>query len=455
MSSCEDGRVRALIACTLGMLALTPACPAVDGKNVVIGDEIDALNVSECAGSKTQCTKDANTESLAAKEVLQCEHEAGSELVLDWEAMIEPTPCMDSATNSCSLAPQVAVASDGSAWVVTTYDDYQGDTGANGVWLGHYDAHGALIGGTTVTAETQPATGATRFVPDLAIKDDGHVVVAVYAIDMVDSDSHLVEHVLVHEYDEAGRGLGTAITLSGISLSGISGPHVAIAADGDVILAANGANNAHHGVLTRLSSTGKVVFNQTNLDTDGQATGVGVVGVTVDSKQRISVLMTRSGGKRLGVTQFDAHGDPIWDREIETMAEGGTSAYLAIDADDNLIMQSFLSSDIPGDRRGVIAKLSPQGQLLFQMELGPEFELQLAIARANEILAQGPGNAGLLEIAADGSSCVQHAAPPLKRAADGSIMLGEGYYSFEILSGGEIYFTTNYKIGRYKAIADE
>lgn len=453
MSRLGDDRLRVWSGCVLSLLALMPACAAVQGKDVVVGNEGDTLIVSRCLGSKTQCTKDADTKSLEAKEVPQCAQEMGSELVLDWEVNIEPTPCMDSAADaSCGLQPRVAVTSDGSAWVVTTYDSSSdpGGGGAKGVWLGHYDAHGALIAGTTVTAEPQPIKGFVDFFPDLALKDDGHVVVAVYSIEMADP---LIEHVLVREYDDMGRGVGTASTLSGISRT-----RVAIAANGDVILAANGANNAHHGVLTRLSH-GKIVFSQTNVDTHGQGAGSGITGVTVDSKQRTSVLMARkvdTDGQRFAITQFDVHGNPIWDRELETMLG---DARLAIDADDNLIVQSSLDTDFPNEGRGMITKLSPKGELLFQSELGPEVALQLDIARANTIFAQatgeGPGNAGLLEIAADGSSCVEHRAPPLKRTADGAIMLFYGYYSFGVAPEGEVYFTSNNTVGRYKTIAGD
>lgn len=439
---------------------LAQACPAVDGKDVVVGSEDDAVFVGACIGADTDCERSVKTKSLGTSDTLKCEAEPGSDLEVDWLSDVVPTECTDSASDGCQVGDErIAIDTDGGAWVVMNFHSFGDPTSPaerpHGVWLARYAADGTRTAGTTVIEEPPPSAGHTSFQADVAITSTGHAVVTVYSVEAANADVELSEKVLVAEYDKNGKSVRKPITLTGISST-----HVAITGDDEIVVASNAANNAHHGVLAGLSSEGALRFSQINLDAYGQGAGAGVSGVGVNDRNRITVLMARklkadSAEQHLAFSQFDRNGNVIWDRLLDTGDDRSSWVQFGMDGAGNSLMMGFVGgSNEARATDAMLEKVSSSGELVFRMLLPSSIGDQVfTVERGgdNRIFVGTPvrGSVQIFEISADGSRCVQHRLPD------------DVSYGLTASSDGHLYFL-NYgggglptQFGRLKPIPNE
>jgi hypothetical protein len=450
-----------LMACVLCLLGPAQGCPAVDGKDVVIGNEKDALFVGLCGGERTNCDRKVQTKSVGTKKPLECEPETGAALEVDWESEVMPSACSDSVSQGCQLGYHaIAIDDDGAAWVAMNFcpgsDPADADQRPCGIWLARYAADGTKTVGTTVVADPNPNPGHTQYRADVAVTSKGHGVVTVYSIEAENADAELNEKVFLAEYDKQGTAVIKTATLTGIS-----GTHVAVAGDDSVVVASNAANNAHHGVLAEFGSDRALHFSQNRLDTYGQGAGSGVTGVSVNSRDRISVLMARdleadSPQQFFAFSQFDRDGNMIWDRMLDIEFDRASWGQFGMDGDDDLVMLGHLRSSNGGaESDAMVVKLNSSGELLFAMHLPEDFgDHQLTVEPGGDnrmfVTSSMRGGARVKEISADGSRCVLHALP------DGVST------DFVAGPGGSLYYLTDFHgpgdaahFARLKAIESE
>jgi hypothetical protein len=295
-----------------------------EGSDVYVGQVQEGLNLDVCVGDGIQCGGNAASGTLTASAVRNCEGELGPELEVDFTVDPAESVCASgSDAFSCMAQPlELAVGPDGSSWVLGVTQTRTEGTGEL-LWVSHFDAAGEPLGVTDIASGVPFNGGEVQHHADITVDERGHVFVVVYQIDGgPNADAPLAERAWLSELDPRGRPVQGPVFLAGIGVS-----RVAVAQDGNVVIAANALQNARHGVLAALTPSGDRLWSQNNVRTSGQGVGHGVSGLAAGASGEAFVLAEVSrdsaGDPRHGLTRFDASGNATWDRTFDPTFDVG------------------------------------------------------------------------------------------------------------------------------------
>jgi len=210
-------------------------------------------------------------------------------------------------------------------------------------------------------------------------------------------------------------------------ITGLGKSRVAITRDDKLVIAANGTQNAQHGVLAALDAQGELLWSQNGVRTNGQGVGYGVVGLAVAANDSFVLAERTRGGDDItyGLTRFDTDGNAIWDRLLErpvlhARVYGAGDAHVLVGA-VTIEGESWLGLiDEDGEvewAHDFAGWAHPHGST------GLTVDADRGVAL---ILDGGLAHAQLIELSLDGQGCTRHALPQALNSADNLAIDGAG-----------------------------
>jgi hypothetical protein len=387
------------------------ACTAQD---VSIGSESQVVNLDQCYGRNTSCSR---TESTAAPEfeARPCDTEPSGTLEIDFEVPIKS-----------GYGDKLVVAPDGSLW---TLERLPGEI----VSLAHFSAEGELFGRNDYAHAGYAGDAASD--ADLAVDADGNAFLFASWIrfDGEEKDD-FTQYTTLQRFGARADAVGAPIHLTGSPAANLAaGPGAYLTIAGD------SPNNAHHGVVSRLRLDGEPVWMQNDVPSVGSGVGFGVCGVVVDAHGETTLVSERARDfeadeSTFGLSHYDADGNELWSWTLPSVFAGGEKARLALGIEGNYIVSGV------GKSKNIVQSFSPAPGIRWAFELPGTGDTGLTVDPETGSSIVGAGN-GIAVIDKDGDACkvFQH--------------LG-GYYQLNSLvsSGGYVYFLHQYGFGRYKAL---
>jgi hypothetical protein len=398
----------------LGYSALAAAF-SVSGcatKDVSVGTEGTAYNLNRCFGERTQCERRVATELVDESPASECNAPPDGDLKLEFERNFEPELCEDPF--SCQfIFDRMAHAPDGSLWVLGHMQVFEPERDT--LVLAHLAADGSTI---ALEHIEYPHTkfGAPSVLTNFTVDERGHCYVAACSNFTLSQGEVFADAAWLQEYDQMAQPVGARIEFS----SGPA-PQLRPGSGARIVYSASAANGAPHGTLTLFDAAGGLVWNQNNIAIGG----IGVSGLVIDAQERITVLTQRDydgsdATGSWGITRFDAHGNPTWDRTFAKRFEGWMPATLIADSIGNLTVAAVLPTmSQPSSDRFVayIQNFSADGELRwvgqYRGVIGwPVLAADATTARvfvldySDDVLADRAG--AIREISSDGSSCRRH-----------------------------------------------
>jgi len=395
----------------LTIAALSSALCACEGLKVLVGTARESVHLNVCMGADTDCEPELDTEPLIMPEPRSCEAALGPELTPDFVIDFSELMCADQP-NACMGTPRdLAAAADGTTWVIFFAED-TGD-GSSATSLVRISAEGELLGVIdAMHGMIAPPDHSVRQETAMAMDERGHVFVLIYEMDAgPNADSPLVERSWLTEYDADGE-----IANGPRLITGIGAPKLSIAADGTLVIGANGEQNARYGVLAAFDTEGELLWSQNGVRTNGQGIGYGVTGLatTAYGSFVMAERSRRSGGNVLeyGLMRYDADGNAIWDRMLEPLYMSAT----LVGTGDHLLFvvttQDFVGNTPTSHWMG---RIDENGEVDWLYDLPNHVVGGVAIDVERNVALTGgigrPGESGLMEISLDGERCARHALP--------------------------------------------
>lgn len=380
MSGIERGLARAA-----GLLALGWLLPGCSSKDVAAGSEGDAVNLGRCF--EADCGAQGQALSAEAPEVAACGDVVGQ--------LQDPQTFEPIAPGVRGLVLDAKEAPDGSVWALQSVTDVE--QGNASFYLTHHRSDGVLLG---VSDAIDSEAEHTHIDAALALDPTGNVTVAVYSIYAETADSELVERLTLHSFDGDLTPVGAPRAFRGLAT-----PHMAGGPLGSIWLAGNATNNAPHGAISRLTG-GEPDWIQTALTTSGQ--GVGGVSALTVADDGFAAVVARLNPKweagpnvdKLGISSFDAEGNPLWSLTLPTDYAQGYGGALGGRADGSLVV-----AGVVGERGDLLVQgVSRDGVLGWsyrvEQAVGPSVEVRRESGRTFIGTFQG-----LAVIDRDGTSC--------------------------------------------------
>lgn len=397
----------------LAITALSGALAACEGENVLVGTARESLYLNVCMGANTVCEAEPSAEPLAMPAARPCNAEPALELEPDLEVDLARI-CTD--MELCQVkASNLAVAPDGTSWVLGAF---QGGTDAGELWLVRISPEGDVLDSTDPLHGMQaPPENSVLQRTALAVDERGHAFVMIYEMDAgPNADAPLVERSWLTEYGADGL-----VANGPRLLTGTGAPHLAIAGDDRLVIAANGMRNARHGVLAALDAQG-ALWSQNGVPTNGQGAGYGVVGVAAGGSGSFVLAERGRSGDTVtyGLTRFDAHGNALWGRSLAPLYMNAT----VVAAGDG---HALIGASMPPSFASWLGKIDEDGDVEWVYDVnigwahyfgGTGMVVDLERDTALVVVAGGlaaSGNTGLtpelVELSLDGESCTRYSLP--------------------------------------------
>lgn len=303
-------------------------------EDVSIGEEAGALNMARCFGSGTRCSGSPGTEDVAPSSFTACADLASGTLREEFRRDVHADLCTGS---ECELAlERLSVAPDGSAWVLgrvrRAHDDVT-------LFVSHFSIDGERVGHAEIVSTRIPSTTLDA---ELSVDDRGHAYVMPYSSYAPDADSDAEEAVWLHEYDGSAQLAGAPIAFRGVART-----YVQAGSNGKIAVAGNADDNAAHGFIALVDRAGSLRWNQTNVPIVGAARGHGVMGLSLLTDERTTLLADRQrwddGSITLGLSRFGPDGNPVWDRALTSGYEPAYPAAHGTDSAGNVTTWALLS----------------------------------------------------------------------------------------------------------------
>ncbi|MDB4991414.1 MAG: hypothetical protein JWN04_6592 [Myxococcaceae bacterium] len=435
-----------------GCVAVAWALGACHDDSIWLGQNSGGINLEHCVNAECGSQTSDMTSMPAAQ---ACVGVGSGTVGVALQVELQPVVCPDLVDHGCSLshactqeelAGQVCSlnvlrtisAPDGAAYVLGTRNYESGET----LWLAHYDAAGNnLVMNTIGSGGALEAGGRIRYGADLSVDAAGHAFVLVYESDGgPNADAEVIERAWIGEY---GADLG--LLKPALPVAGVGAGYLAIDASGDLAVAGNARSNAKHGVLAELDQAGVLRFNQTGVRSYGSGEGAGVIGVSLDSQGVIGLAAQRTWHVNQPVTfgfaRYGSDGTLLWDRALDTPFANGELADFCGDSQGRMALAGIPDSSSQTITARVLG-VDSAGNARFAYDLDSfDFDIETHAESGRVYVFDAKT---LMEIAADGSSCVHYALPA-----------GFEGGAFSVASDGELYYAGPRKAGRLHITASK
>lgn len=426
----------------LAIAALSGALFACEGEQVLVGTTRESLHLNVCMGAHTDCEPKLNAVPLTMPEPRSCAAPLGPALTPDFTISFSDLMCPDEPNGCLGTAQDLAVGADGTSWVLTAQSD---GFSSSGTWLVRISAEGELLGAIdAMHGMLAPPNHSVRQETAMAMDERGHAFVLIYEQDGgSNADAPIVERTWLTEYDAKGE-----IARGPSLFTGIGIPQLSIATDGALLIAANGVQNARHGVLASLDTDGELLWSQNGVRTNGQGIGYGVVGLAAtDYDAFVMAERSRASGGDFvdfGLTRYDADGNAIWDRVLEPLYTFAT----LVGAGEHLLFAAATFDHGQGTMANWAGRIDENGEVSWVYDLpGQGMDVgisDLAIDLNRDVALTARTGLGLkpelIALSLDGEHCARYGLPEdlnsLNRlAVDGA---------------GAVHLMSNYSLARVR-----
>lgn len=410
---------------------LVMACGGTD--EVHLGEEGSGINVSRCFGDDTRCRRSGAPGSVDPEPMPECVPAGRTPLTLEFAHNLENTFCL---ADGCQLDNwRVAVAPDGSAWVLSYIR--QGDFQQK-FMLTRFAADGTVLGNTEVVSTSDRYTGLTA---ELTADEGGQAHVAWYSVRAPDADAELEQRVVVVTFDADLQPVGDPLVLTGASqtLVQAAGGKLALAGDKRVI--------NRGGFVGVLDESRQLLWNQSQVNSGGNA---GLTALAFAPDGSATVLMDRGSGgaptTRFGLSRFGSDGNALWDVNLTSRFESGFQGALARDRAGNVVVGLFLSREsfTFSPNPGLLESFASDGQLRWAMTIDARGSalspVLLTEPETNRVLTVTKN--GLLAITSDAASCNGY-------DADSGLMMAS---ALALGSQHDVYAIDNRSLVRYSGL---
>ena len=350
------------------LLAAVPCGCSLD-EEVSLGRAGDRLNLDLCQGTPCEAAFDAVDAGPGA--TIECT--AGSPLV----AVAVPLSDLGACDPYCTWGwYDLALAPDGSYWILTTISRFDDNEPTERVHLRHVTADGEVLG-----AKQLEIDGDTVEHLDLVVDQHGVATVAAYSQYSPNADAHVDETTTLYSFLPGARLRGTPL-----GLYGVASPYLVADVSGDYLIAGNAYGLANRGVLGRVQRHGEIEIANNQVPTRG-STGRGIVAFAGNEEQGYTVLAEEPDSKDEAPTyrllRYGTDFDPRWSASLPSPAGPGLGANMVRDDAGRTVVAVALDDESTGvygyDEDGAhqfsVVFDGLQGQVVPELFEGPDTSL--------------------------------------------------------------------------------